>query len=238
MEEGLIIIPAFNEEKNIGNVLENIFRLKLDIDVLVVDDGSSDFTAEVAGRYPVNVISHLYNLGYGAALQTGFKYAGLRGYKYIIQFDADGQHDSTDIQAMMDELRRCNCDIVIGSRFLGKGSFKTGILKKAVINFMRSLIWAFTKNVVTDPTSGFKGLSKKIYCFFSKMGNFPSDYPDADILIQMLLSGYKVREIPISVRQRESGRSMHSGLKPIIYLIKIMLSIFTILLRNRFMKGR
>lgn len=236
MAEGLLIIPAYNEEKNIGQVLRKLKLLNLGLDIIVINDGSKDKTIEVVEEEKITIISHPYNLGYAAALQTGFKYARNKGYNYVIQFDSDGQHDTNDIPQMMKELEKGYGDIIIGSRFIGKGNFKAGFLKKVVINFMSLLIKLLAKASVTDPTSGFKGLSKRTYTFYSKMSNFPNDYPDADILIRMIRLGYKVYEIPIDVKERTEGKSMHSGLKPVIYLFKILLSIVVIILREKLIK--
>jgi glycosyltransferase involved in cell wall biosynthesis len=236
MARGLILIPVFNEEENIGKVLEDIKALKLDIDLLIINDGSKDNTLKIVKTFEVEVISHIINLNYGSALQTGFKYAVIKDYDYVLQFDGDGQHDPKDIYPMIKEIEKDNADIVIGSRFLGKGNFKVGFLKKIVISFMVFLINIFTACKITDPTSGLKALSKRTFSYFSKSGNFPSDYPDADIIIRMLRKKYRIVEIPINVRKRNYGTSMHSGLKPIIYIFKVLLSIFITLLREIFVK--
>lgn len=236
MSRGLIIIPAFNEEKNIGKVLEDILNLNIDTDILVIDDGSKDKTKETVKKYNVDIISHIYNLGYGGALQTGFKYAVIKGYKYVILFDADGQHDHKELPLMVREIEKGDADVILGSRFLGKGNFRTGILKGVVIWLMRFLIRLTTGAKITDPTSGFRCLSKKIYSYYAVMGNFPSDYPDADIIIQMLKKKSIIREIPIDVKQRIEGTSMHSGLRPLMYIFKMLLSILIVLLRGMFIK--
>jgi glycosyltransferase involved in cell wall biosynthesis len=236
LSKGLIIIPAYNEENNIGRVIREIKSKNVDVDIVVIDDGSTDRTREMVQNEKVDVISHVHNLGYGAALQTGFRYSVKRGYKFVVQFDGDGQHDPDDILPMVEELERADSDIVIGSRFLGKGSFKMGILKQIVVNFMKLIIKISTGTKITDPTSGFKGLSKRTYNYYSLKENFPHDYPDADILIQMLRLKYRVREIPVNIRYRTQGKSMHSGLKPIVYLLKILLSIMVVLLRERLIK--
>lgn len=233
MSKTIIIIPAYNEEKNIAAVLRDIKGKNLGADILVIDDGSLDRTKEIAMSEGVNVISHLYNLGYGAALQTGFKYSIKNGYDFVVQFDGDGQHDPDELLPMINELKKNDADIIIGSRFLGKGNFKMGILKKTVVSFMKFLIKLSTGYRVTDPTSGFKGLSGRTFGYYGQRENFPQDYPDADILIQMMRLNYKVREIPVNVRYRNQGTSMHSGLKPIVYIMKILLSILIILIRDR-----
>jgi glycosyltransferase involved in cell wall biosynthesis len=232
MAEGLIIIPAHNEGQNIGKVLDDISGLQLGLDLVVINDGSKDNTAAIAMSRGVPVISHPFNLGYGGALQTGFKYAVRNDYCYIIQFDGDGQHNASNLKDMAAALELHDADIVIGSRFVAGGSFETSFVKKLVIKFLSAIIRMTTKKTVTDPTSGFKGYRKNVFTYFSKFNNFPDDYPDADILIKMLKMDFTLKEIPIHVNQREFGTSMHAGLKPIVYLLQILISIVMITIRN------
>jgi glycosyltransferase involved in cell wall biosynthesis len=233
----LVIIPAFNEEQNLGAVLQGLLGIGIAADILVVNDGSLDNTAEVAARYPVTVISHPYNLGYGAALQTGYKYAVEKGYDYVLQFDADGQHSPTDLLLIMAELEKGDADILMGSRYLEGGTaFKSGAMKKLAVRFFRGLIRLFTGVKITDPTTGLRGLSKNVFQYYSVRDRFPADFPDADILIQMILRKYRIREVPAHMRIREAGESMHAGLKPILYMMKIMLAIFVVLLQYKMMK--
>ncbi|MCM0647210.1 glycosyltransferase family 2 protein [Clostridium swellfunianum] len=233
MTDTLIIIPAHNEEKNILKVLEDIKTQSLNMDVLIVDDGSKDKTRDLVMSEEVKIISHPYNLGYGAALQTGFKYAKKQNYKYVILFDGDGQHNAKYIKDFYEEISKNHWDIVSGSRFLVQDESEVELLKKIVIRALRKIIFISTGVKITDPTCGFKALSQRAYEFYSKMGNYPADYPDSDIIIQMLKLGYKIKEIPISINKRIHGTSMHSGLKPIIYLFKMFLSINVVLLRHK-----
>ncbi len=230
--EGLIIIPAYNESNNIARVLEGIRQLDYNLDIVVVDDGSTDGTADVVKNMGETVIRHFYNIGYGGALQTGFKYALDRGYEYVVQFDADGQHDPADIERLVARVRGGGVDIVIGSRFLGS-SFAPGFWKKKVIEVFRFLIRHFTGVTVTDPTSGLQALSRRAFENYAAMGNFPEDFPDADTLIWMLRRNYRVAEVPAHIKQRISGQSMHKGLKSLYYLSKMSVSIFVVLVRSR-----
>ncbi|HOV79239.1 MAG TPA: glycosyltransferase family 2 protein [Bacillota bacterium] len=229
----LVIIPAYNEEENIGKVLKDIRSLNIALDIVVVNDGSTDNTRHVVREAGEKAINLPYNLGYGAALQTGFKYAALKGYEYVVQFDADGQHDPGDVLNILHLLRAGGCDIVIGSRFLGKGSFKAGVLKRIAISVFRFIIRAATGVKITDPTSGLQGLSKRAYNYYAVTGNYPEDFPDADTLINMILSNYRVREIPADVKDRYSGKSMHTGYKTIFYFFKMLVSILVVLLRKK-----
>jgi len=237
MKDTLIIIPAYNESKNIGAVLDKIASLHLDTDVVVVNDGSQDDTAAVVQDKGIDVISLPCNLGYGGALQTGFKYATYKKYKNVIQFDADGQHNADEISNIMDCLEKTGVDIAIGSRFIEGGHFDTGILKKGGMGFLKFFIRVLTKKKVSDPTSGFKGLTYKIFSYYAYSDYFSSDYPDADILIQVLRAGFSFGETPIHVIDRIQGKSMHSGLKPVFYFIKFILNISVILLREKLTGG-
>lgn len=233
----LIILPAYNEALNISKVLDELLSIPIQADILVVNDGSMDGTEEIASTFPVKVITHPCNLGYGAALQTGYRYASLMGYEYCLQFDADGQHNPSDLFRMIDAFNQQTADIIIGSRFLEESKSPHLVWKKKIaISFFRTIIYRLTGAKITDPTSGFKGFSRKVFSHYSLDEQFPADFPDADILIHMLLNNYQMREIPVTMREREFGESMHSGLKPIIYMMKIMLSIMIVLLRHRLTK--
>lgn len=233
MRDTLLIIPAHNEELNISKVLNELYSYNLDLDILVVNDGSTDKTRVILENQRVKSISLPYNLGYGGAVQTGFKYAVMKGYRYIIQFDGDGQHDSGDIPLILSKLKESGADIVIGSRFLGRGSFRTGLFKKLAIQLFRLIIKTFTGVKITDPSSGLQGLSKRAFTHYADMGHYPNDYPDADILIHMILSKYRIIEIPANIRARNGGKSMHSGVKPVFYILKMLVSILIVLLREK-----
>lgn len=236
MSDILIVMPAYNEEKNITGVLRSIKSLNTPADILVVNDGSKDKTREMVTKEGINLIEHPYNLGYGAALQTGFKYAAMNGYRYVIQFDSDGQHSAEDLPVMINELRKGVHDIVIGSRFLGDASSKVGFMKRMAIRFFRYLIRAITDSEITDPTSGLKGLNARAFKYYSMVDNFPQDFPDADVLIKMLYLNYRVGEVPAHIKERGSGKSMHSGLKPVLYIFKMVISIFVVILHGNISK--
>jgi len=228
----LIVIPAFNEEKNISCVIREIFGCCPDCDVLVVNDGSKDDTGAIAKNEGVTVIDHVYNIGYGGALQTGFKYAVDYGYAYVIQFDADGQHDPQDILKIVEKLETKLYDIVIGSRFINQ-SISVGIWKELAIRCFRLLIQVSTGKKITDPTSGLQGLNRTVFSYYAKMGNFPEDFPDADTLIHMLKRKYRIFEVPANIRARMSGKSMHIGLNTLYYFFKMLVSISVVVLRHK-----
>jgi glycosyltransferase involved in cell wall biosynthesis len=238
MNEYLLIIPAFNEEKNISKVLDSIINLNLPIDILVINDGSKDQTGFIVGQYPVFSLSHPTNLGVGSAIQTGYQFAANKKYPYVIVFDADGQHDPAYLVKMMEAIRQEHADVVIGSRFLQKSQMKVGCFKLFAVKFFRMLTYTITGKKITDPTSGFRGFKYWVYETLSKSKNFPNDFPDCNFIIETILNKYKIVEIPVNMYDREHGISMHSGLKPIVYVLQIMLSIFVIVLRHKLLPQR
>lgn len=229
----IIVIPAYNEGKNIGQVLQSILMTKIDADVLVVNDGSVDDTGQIAESYGVTVVTHPCNMGYGAALQTSFRYAFQNGYEYLIQFDSDGQHHAADILLMQNALFQQHADMILGSRFLGDEEFYPGLAKIVVIQFFRIVIRALTRQKVTDPTCGFRGMNKKVFSHFSGFNQFPSDFPDADIIIDILLRDWVIKEIPVHNRLRIHGQSMHAGLNSLVYIFKVALSIIVVITNVR-----
>ena len=235
------MLPAYNEEACIGEFLD---KIKNDTiyeiaDIVVIDDGSRDKTAQIAKSRGVMVISHVFNLGYGCALQTAYKYAAERTYKYLIQIDSDGQHDVCNLQNIYNVLTRGENppDVVIGSRFMDNSvTFKISLLKKLVISFFRMLIRLSTGNKILDPTSGLQGMNREIFVYNSIFLNFFNDYPDANMIVQSLLNNYKLEEIGAVMHPRMTGKSMHSGLKPIIYTITMLISTFVVIARKKVFK--
>ena len=238
----LLMIPAYNEEESIGAVLTGLKEKGfLDrIDVLVVNDGSKDATAQICREHGIEVLTQVYNMGYGAALQTAYKYAVEKGYEYLLQMDADGQHDLVNIDLICDKLMGEPAagervpDIVIGSRFLeGAQSFYMSPAKKPVIAAFRGIIKAKTGYQLTDPTSGLWGLNRKAFSYFAIRNNFDVKYPDVNMILQMLLEGYHIVEIPAIMHERTAGTSMHSGLGSALkYGIVMSLSTMSVLVRN------
>ncbi len=240
MKDVLIIIPAYNEEKSIGKLLDELesHDIRNIADVLVVNDASADKTSMISKQYGVTIVSHVFNLGYGSALQLGYKYAVRRGYRYVLQLDADGQHDIANIFNIYDTLLHTDKDgkqpdIVIGSRFLeGSVSFHVSGVKKMAISFFRMAIKRMAHQTILDPTSGLQGLSRSAFLYYSQFQNFNYEYPDANMIIQMIVLGFKVMEIPAVMHERTSGVSMHSGIwKPLIYMMIMPLSIIAVFLR-------
>jgi glycosyltransferase involved in cell wall biosynthesis len=233
----MVILPAFNEEAVIGDFLDKLTEHKINeiADVFVINDGSTDATSMIVRERGYNIISHIYNLGYGCALQTGYKYAVRNHYDYVVQIDGDGQHDVRNIINLIESLKADpDTDIIIGSRFLdGSQSFRVNSVKMLAIKMFRKMIKKSAHQEVLDPTSGLQVLNRRAFMFYSFYNHFVSDYPDANMIIQMSLNNFKIREIPAIMHARETGVSMHSGLKPIMYMIKMSLQILVIIIREK-----
>ena len=222
----LVIVPAYNEEKNILKTVNSVKSTKVKgvtIDYIVINDGSKDFTKQVLTDNKLKFIDLPFNLGIGGAVQTGYKYAYYNNYDFAIQFDGDGQHDASYIEALINELK-CGNNIVIGSRFVQElSSFRSTKMRRVGINLLSWLIKLVTGKKIYDPTSGFRATDKKIIELFAK--NYPTDYPEPDTIVTVIKKGYKVSEIPVQMNKREHGKSSINFMKSIYYMIKVCLSI-------------
>lgn len=240
----LIIIPAYNEEKSIRKVLDKLEQPEIQkiADVLVMNDASSDETNWIVKDRHHALVTHVFNLGYGSALQLGYKYAIRRKYKYVIQMDADGQHDVCNIPVIYEKLREADengeyPDIVLGSRFVeGSSEFPVSMSKKIAFALFRGMIKLGTGRSIKDPTTGLQGLSRRTVLYYSRYNHFDDKYPDANMIMQMLLLGYRIEEIPAIMHVRTEGVSMHSGLKPIVYMFRMFFSILAVVFRIRVLK--
>ncbi len=243
-KELLVIMPAYNEEKNIEPVLEKLEQPEIAeiADVLVMNDASSDSTNWIVKKHGHALVTHVFNLGYGSALQLGYKYAIRRKYKYVIQMDADGQHDVCNIPKLYAQLKTADADgnypdIVLGSRFMeGSASYPVSMIRRVAYALFRALIQLFTGRKIADPTTGLQGLSRRAVLYYSKYKHFDDRYPDANMIIQMLLLGFRIREIPVVMHARTEGKSMHAGLKPVLYMLRMMFSIFAVVFRIKVLK--
>jgi glycosyltransferase involved in cell wall biosynthesis len=233
----LIVIPAFNEESRIGAVITEVRQVLPKADILVIDDGSADETSRVARRAGAATLCLPVNLGYGAALQTGYKWAVRRDYARVGQLDADGQHRPEHLPAMFEKLDHENADVVIGSRFLDQdGHYRPSMARKVGIALFSRVASLIMRQHITDPTSGLQVMRLPVVRFFCT-DVYPCDYPDADILILLNRSGFRVCEMAVQMNP-SSGKSMHGGHHSLYYIYKMWLSIFVTLLRRPIPEAR
>ena len=220
----LIIIPAHNEANNIAGVITEAKANCPFADILVVNDGSSDSTGEVARQHNVRVIDIPFWLGIGGTMQTGFIFAHQNGYEIAVQLDADGQHDPAKIQDLIGPIVNGEADVVIGSRFLAKQGYHSDFLHRLGIRLISKSIYFVTGQKFTDPTSGFRAANKTAIAFYVE--SYPVDYPEAEEIAFLLRKNFRVREIPAIMRPRLSGKSNIRRFHIIYYMVKVILTIF------------
>jgi glycosyltransferase involved in cell wall biosynthesis len=226
-----VIIPAHNEARNLGQVLAEIADLGLHLDVLIVDDNSTDETASVALQAGARVQRLPCNLGYGGAVQAGFRYAVHYGYDFGVLMDADGQHAASSLVDLLRVVQEGRADVALGSRFLGRMDYRASFVKRMGMSFFSQVVSRITRRGITDPTSGFQAMNRDVMTFFA-VDNYPVDFPDADTILLLHFAGFHLEEVPVVMRERLSGESMHSSWKPIYYIAKMFLAILVVLLRQ------
>jgi glycosyltransferase involved in cell wall biosynthesis len=230
----LAIMPAYNERGTIASVIRELSAHAPGFDVLVVDDGSTDGTAEAARRAGAIVIRHPFNLGIGGAMQSGYVYAAEHGYEVAVQVDGDGQHDPRHVAHLLDHLdEHPELDMVTGSRFLlaeGDG-YRSSVSRRIGIRLFARIISSITGQLVTDPTSGFRMTRRRGIELFA--ADYPHDYPEVEAILMMHAHQLKSAELPVSMRSRASGVSSINRTRSIYYMVKVLLAIFVGLFRSR-----
>ncbi|HHW48132.1 MAG TPA: glycosyltransferase family 2 protein [Clostridiaceae bacterium] len=219
----LVIIPAYNEEASIGAVISQIKHSTPEADIVVVNDGSKDNTSSRAREAGAVVIDLPFNLGIGGAMQTGYKYAAQNNYDIAVQVDGDGQHDPSYIKTLMQPVLENRADMAIGSRYVSKTGYKSPLLRRTGMLFFSTLVSLLTGQHVKDTTSGFRVVNKKIIKFFAE--NYPTDYPEVDVLVRLHRKNFRIIEIPVEMHERQGGKSSITAIRSIYYMIKVSLSL-------------
>lgn len=233
-EKILLIIPAYNEQDNILKTYKNIEEYnkknKTNYDVIVINDGSTDNTKDILEKNNIPHINLIHNLGIGGAVQTGYKYAFEKNYNIAIQFDGDGQHDVRYIKDLVSGIHQGN-DMVIGSRFIeGKSKFKSTKMRRVGINIISFFIKLFTDKKIYDTTSGFRACNKKIINIFAN--SYPTEYPEPVSTVEVIKSGFNIKELPVEMNERIGGVSSIHSWKKVYYMLNVILSIIIISLRR------
>lgn len=219
----LIVIPAFNEEKNIQFVLEGLIRHCPELDIVVINDGSTDKTGEIAKKRGIKVISHCSNMGYGAAVQTGLKSGLNGGYDFVVLFDADGQHRPEEIDKLLRSVQKGECDVAIGSRFINNRGYIPSIPRRLGIRLFSVILRALSGTRINDVTSGFQTLNRRAFEFLAE--EYPTNFPDADILLLLLLNRFRLKEIDVNMDTRMYGESTITPLMTLYYPFRVFLAI-------------
>lgn len=219
----LFIIPAYNEELNIGTVIEDIRGHVEGADILVINDGSRDATGDVARNLGVAVITLPYNLGIGAAMQAGYRYADMQGYDIAVQCDGDGQHRADQLNHLMGPIESGEADIVIGSRFLTRGLYEAEVARVIAIRMLSRMISLLVGQKITDPTSGFRAVNRKVLQFFCQC--YPDDYPEPESLVLLHKAGFRIAEAPVLMEKRLLGNSSITLFRGVYYMVKVVLAV-------------
>lgn len=230
----LIIIPSYNEQENIKQVVENLINNYPEFDYIVINDCSSDNTRKILEENKYNYINLPVNLGIGGGVQTGYKYALEHGYDIAIQMDGDGQHDPKFFKNVIEPIENGNADIVIGSRFIQNEGFQSTIVRRLGINFLSSLINIVSGTKVKDVTSGYRAINRKFIEIYAR--EYAQDYPEPEAIVNAAMHNARILEYPVIMFERSGGTSSISPFKSIYYMIKVSIAI--ILYRITFDKRR
>ncbi|HPI90084.1 MAG TPA: glycosyltransferase family 2 protein [Spirochaetota bacterium] len=232
----LAIIPAYNEERIIVSVIDEIKGFDESIDILIINDASTDRTGQVAAACGRAIVINLpCNLGIGGAVQTGFKYAARYGYDIAFQYDGDGQHIASEISKLVRPLELHEAEVVIGSRFCtSHNGFKSTLVRRIGIKIFKIVNSLLVRQWICDNTSGFRAYNKRAIQFLSS--NYPGDYPEPEAVILLGRNGFRMVEVFTEMRERPEGYSSITAFKAVYYMIKVLLAIFMCALRPKIVK--
>ena len=224
------IVPALNEEESVARVIDEIRAFDPGFEIVVVDDGSADRTAEVARARGAQVIRLPFNLGIGGAVQTGFRYAFEHDFDLAVRLDGDGQHDPRQLGAILEPVLAGEADIAVGSRFVGRTGYRSSRSRRIGIVILAGAVSGLVRQRITDPTSGFQALNRHAIRLFA--ADYPHDYPEVEATVMLFKHRLRLREVPVTMRRRAAGRSSIGSLASVYYMVKVLLAIFIALFRK------
>jgi glycosyltransferase involved in cell wall biosynthesis len=224
----VVIVPAHNEEASIARVINEVRVRDASLEIIVVDDGSTDRSGqEAAGAI---VLRLPFNVGIGGAVQTGYKYAEENGFDIAVQVDGDGQHDPEEIGRLLEPIYAGRADMVVGSRFAPGGGYRGTPLRRVGIHLFAAIVSLIVRARVTDTTSGFRAVNRKAIELFA--ADYPQDYPEVEATVLLVRRGLRMLEVPVKMRVRETGTSSITTLRAGYYMIKVLLALFIGLFRR------
>ncbi len=227
----LVIVPAYNEEASIEGVINDIRTDYPEADIVVIDDGSRDRTSLIVKRLGIKALILPFNLGIGGAMQAGYRYAKLGDYDIAIQFDGDGQHKASEIEKIVMPVKTGAADVVVGSRFLEQADYKSPFFRRLGISFFSWLLSMILGMKITDTTSGFRAVNKRVIRFFSDL--YPDDYPEVEALVLLHKQDFRIMETGVSMQQRKGGKSSITPFRSVYYMIKVFLAVMIDLFKKR-----
>lgn len=231
----LIVVPCFNEEAAISGVIADINRVKilykLPLDILVINDCSTDNTLAVLQTLDCLYLDLAVNLGIGGAMQTGYRYAWRNGYDIAVQMDGDGQHPAHDLPTILQPIIDNRADVVIGSRFLTKEGFQSSAMRRLGINYFRWLNQRLVGQTIYDSTSGFRAFNRQTLAVVNRY--YPDEYPEPEAIVQFGLSNLRMLEVPVQMLERQGGVSSINNTRAIYYMLKVTLGSLFVYVRLR-----
>jgi len=226
----MAIVPALNEAQTIASVVAEIRAVDPGLEILVIDDGSTDDTLAEARRAGALVARLPYNVGIGGAVQTGYQYARDHGFQVAVQVDGDGQHDPADLAQLLEPISADRADMVVGSRFLEAGEYRPSFARKLGIRLLARVVSLLVRQRMTDPTSGFRAVNRRGIVLFA--AEYPHDYPEAEANVVAYRRRLRVVEVPVAMRERAAGRSSINAPSSLYYMVKVTLALFITLFRR------
>jgi len=223
VKEIVVLVPAYNEESTIAEVIAEIRSALPQAEVVVINDGSADRTGELARKARAVTIDLPFNLGIGAAMQTGYRYARAHGHSVAVQVDGDGQHVPAEIPRLLAPLAE-GADLVIGSRFASGRTYRAPLSRRLGMLFFSRAVSLLTGKRFLDTTSGFRAANRKVIEFYSR--HYPSDYPEPEAILLLSRAGFRVTEVPAVIRERGGGHSSITLLRGLYYMVKVSLALF------------
>jgi glycosyltransferase involved in cell wall biosynthesis len=225
------IVPALNEEGSIGRVIDELRAFDPGLEIVVIDDASSDRTREVASARGAHVLRLPFNLGIGGAVQTGFRFAWENDFDLAVRVDGDGQHDPRELARVVDPVLAGEADIVVGSRFAARGDgYRSSRSRRIGIRLLAGIVSLLVRQRVTDTTSGFQAVNRLGIRLFA--ADYPHDYPEVEATVMLFKHRLRLREVPVAMRARETGRSSITALSSVYYMVKVTLAIFVAIFRR------
>ena len=232
MNRVVALIPAYNEQEAIGEVVSDVKKYLPDADVVVINDGSSDLTAEQAKKFGAFVLDLPYNLGIGGAVQTGYRFAEEMGYEVAIRLDGDGQHDPVEASKLLGPIENGQADVVTGSRYAGTGNgYRSSFIRFLGIKLFGVITSCIVHRKISDVTSGFQAVNRRVIEFYSH--DYPSDYPEIETIPLLHWAGFHALEVPVSMKERQTGNTSITPIRSVYYVMKVTLALFMGLLRKK-----
>lgn len=228
----LVVLPALNEQDSVARVVHEVRRAQPGATVLVVDDGSTDATADRAARAGALVMRLPFNLGVGGAMRAAYRYARDRGFSYVVQVDADGQHDASEIAGLLEVCRSGAADVVVGSRFAGRGDYAVRGPRRWAMRLLSVTLSGIVGTAVKDPTSGFRLVDRRAVALFAE--HYPEEYlgDTVEALVIAHRAGLSITQVPVVMRPRETGTASTNPVRSAVYLLRVVVAVGLALIRR------